>query len=75
MANMSKSPRLYKVIGPDGATRLVSGHNQAQVARYLSSAYSVAAASAMEAASMAAKGIKVESSTQATQATAAKEVV
>lgn len=64
MANMSKQPRLYKVV-IDGKIRLVSGHNQAQVARYLSSAYSIAVASAMEAAELSAQGIKVESATKA----------
>ena len=72
MANMSKSPRLYKVVGPDGNTRLISGHNQAQVARYITSHYSVEPATALEAASMAASGIVVES---AAQAASAKEVV
>lgn len=62
MANMSKSPRLYKVVGPDGTTRLVSGHNQAQVARHLVAAYKIAPASAMEATSMVvADGVVVES--------------
>ena len=64
MANMSKSPRLYKVVGPDGNTRLISGHNQAQVARYITSHYSVEPATALEAASMAASGIVVESATK-----------
>ena len=67
MANMSKNQRMYKVVGPDAQIRLISGHNQAQVARYLSSAYSVAPASAMEAAKLWAQGIKVESATQATK--------
>ena len=72
MANMSKSPRLYKVVGPDQQKRLISGHNQAQVARYITSDYSVEPATALEAASMAASGIVVES---AAQAASAKEVV
>lgn len=69
MANMSKSPRLYKVVGPDAKKRLISGHNQAQVARYITSHYSVEPATALEAAAMAASGIVVES------AASAKEVV
>ena len=64
MANMSKQPRLYKVVGPDAKKRLISGHNQAQVARYITSHYSVEPATALEAASMAASGIVVESATK-----------
>ena len=60
MANMSKSPRLYRVTF-NGTTRLVSGHNQAQVARHLVNAYQIAPASAMEAAELVAGGVKVES--------------
>ena len=61
MANMSKTARLYKVVGPDGNTQLISGHNQAQIARYITSHYLVEPASAMEAASLVASGVKVES--------------
>ena len=64
MANMSKQPRLYKVVGPDGNTRLISGHNQAQVARYITSHYSVEPATALEAAGLVATGIVVESATK-----------
>ena len=60
MANMSKTPRLYRVSIGD-TVRLVSGHNQAQVARHLVSEYQIAPASAMEAASLVANGVKVES--------------
>ena len=60
MANMSKNPRLYRVTF-NGTTRLVSGHNQAQVARHLVNAYQIAPASAMEAAELVAGGVKVES--------------
>lgn len=68
MANMSKTPRLYKVTAEGAAPRLISGHNQAQIARYIASDYTIETASAMEAAELAAQGIKVES------ATASKEV-
>lgn len=61
MANMSKSPRLYKVTVEGAAPRLVSGHNQAQVARYVASVYQIEVASAIDAATLAADGVKVES--------------
>lgn len=60
MANMSKTPRLYRVAIGD-TVRLVSGQNQAQVARHLVTAYQIAPASAMEAAELVAGGVKVES--------------
>lgn len=60
MANMSRNPRLYRVAIGD-TVRLISGHNQAQVARHLVTAYQIAPASAMEAAELVASGVKVES--------------
>lgn len=63
MANMSKQPRLYKVTAPNSGPRLISGHNQAQIARYVAKDYQIVTASAMDAAAMAASGIKVESAT------------
>ena len=68
MANMSKSPRLYKVTVEGAAPRLISGHNQAQIARYIASDYTIETASAMEAAAMAANGITVESATKPQEA-------
>ena len=60
MANMSKSPRLYRVT-INGTDRLISGQNQAQIARHLVNQHRIAPASALETAELVAAGVKVES--------------
>ncbi len=69
MANMSKNPRLYRVT-INGNDRLISGQNQAQVARHLVTAYQIAPASALETAELVAAGVKVESACGASSADA-----